>query len=497
MALETKLVQKLSQSLYMTPQLQQAIKQLQLGRLEYLEAIQEELLENPVLEEVREQEENAAVSDNGSNSQGEGEQVADNYSSDTNGTPKETEISETESDLTNKAPIALEDYLENFGDSRGSAAPRGQSRDDERPSLEATATREQTLIDYILEQVRLSDIAHEDHEIALHIVGNLDRNGYLCCSFDEVAEACGCSVEEVERIIYVLRSFDPPGICARNLSECLLIQLDNMGLGEHLAARIVRDHIDKLERKRFEQIAKCEHVEVDDVYKAVLVIRSLEPRPGRPFADEATRYIVPDVYIHRVGGNYVVTMNEEGIPKLRVSPYYLEALRNQEEISSEQRTYLTDRLRAASSLIKSIHQRQQTIYRVTKSIAKFQKDFLDHGISRLRPLVLKDVAADIGMHESTVSRVTTNKYVHTPQGVFELKHFFSTGIRTADGDVSSSSVKDRIKQLIGDENPKKPISDQRIVELLAAENIKIARRTVAKYRENLGILSSAKRKKII
>lgn len=266
--------------------------------------------------------------------------------------------------------------------------------------------------------------------------------------------------------------------------------------GESLEARIVIHHLDKLERRKYDAIAKEEGVTVEQVYEAVKAIQTLEPRPGRQFADEETRYITPDIYVYKVGGEYVISLNEDGMPRLRVSPYYLDILKRSGEENEPNRAYLNDKLKAASWLIKSIHQRQQTIHKVTESIVKHQREFFDYGIEKLKPLVLKDIADDIGMHESTVSRVTTNKYVHTPQGVFELKFFFSTAIKTANGDVSSSSVKERIKQIIGEEDASNPISDQRIVELLGEENVQIARRTVAKYRESLGILSSSKRKKL-
>ncbi len=285
------------------------------------------------------------------------------------------------------------------------------------------------------------------------------------------------------------------GVAAKDLRHCLLIQLENMGLGQGLEAKIIRDHLDKLEKRRYDLIAKQEQVSVDDVSKAVGNIRRLEPRPARQFADDSTRYITPDIYVYRVGEEYVISLNEDGLPKLRVSPYYLKLLRNDEADNVPNKNYLNERLKAATWLIRSIHQRQQTIYKVTESIIKFQRDFLDHGISRLKPLVLKDVAEDIGMHESTVSRVTTEKYVHTPQGVFELKFFFTTGLKGGDGDVSSSSVKERIKAMIQGESNEAPVSDQQIVELLKQEGIQIARRTVAKYREGMGIESSAQRRR--
>lgn len=485
MALETKLVQKLSQSLLMTPQLQQAIKLLQLGRLEYKEAIEKELLENPILEEVKEDE------DYDPRKQSERQQDPEQPSA-----PEPQVEAEAAIKPENEAKIDWEDYLESFTDSRGSATPRGALDSEDRPPLEATLTKEETLQEHLLEQVRHAELQEEERATALHIIGNLDKDGYLCCTVEELCQECGQDQPHVTAVLDTVRSFDPPGVGAKDLADCLAIQLEQMGLGEALESRIVRSHLDKLEKRKYDQIAKAENVAVDAVYKAVTTIQSLEPRPGRPFADDTTRYIIPDIYVYKVGGEYVISLNEDGLPKLRVSPYYLELLRRTDADNLPNRTYLNERLKAASWLIKSIHQRQNTIYRVTESIVKFQREFLDAGIEKLKPLVLKDVADDIGMHESTVSRVTTNKYVHTPQGIFELKFFFTTGIKTAAGDVSSSTIKEKIKNLIASESPDDPISDQKIVEILKEQNIDIARRTVAKYRETLGILSSSKRKKL-
>jgi RNA polymerase sigma-54 factor len=486
MGLETKLLQKMSQSLLMTPQLQQAIKLLQLGRLEYKEAIERELLENPALEEVRDESGPPAPPETagGSSEPTMLSNPSSDGSSDGEGGEREFE-SEPKSDW--------EGYLDCFTDSRGSAPSRSTFDSDDRQPPEVVATVSESLETHLLEQVRLADMGEREKQIAQHIVGNLNSDGYLESSVEELASACGYEADAVRTVIDTLRFFDPPGVCSTNLQECLLTQLDARGSSDSLAARIVRNHLEKLEKRKIDQIARLEGVSVPDVAQAVAVLKTLDPRPGRKFAADTTRYIIPDVFVFKVGSEYVVTLNDEGLPRLRVSQEYLDIIK---ESAGENKGYLTERLRAAHWLIKSIHQRQQTIYRVTDSIMKFQREFLDHGIERLKPLVLKDVADDIGMHESTVSRVTTEKYVHTPQGIFELKFFFTSGIKTASGDISSSSVKERIKQLVGQESSDAPISDQQIVEMLAAEKINIARRTVAKYRESLGIPSSSQRKKM-
>jgi RNA polymerase sigma-54 factor len=336
-----------------------------------------------------------------------------------------------------------------------------------------------------------------DGWIAQNIVGNLNRDGFLECTLEEISAICKCDLEDVAMVTDTLRFFDPIGCCTSNLKESLLTQLEARGLANGLESKIICRHLDKLEKRKYDAIAKAEGVTRDDIARAIASIRTLEPRPGRPYSDETVRYIVPDVYIQKVGNDFVVTMNEDGVPRLQINPTYQNLLKESGAKNDENKAYLTERVRAASWLIKSIQQRQQTIYKVTESIVKFQRNFFEHGVSHLKPLVLKDVADDIGMHESTVSRVTTEKYVHTPQGLFELKFFFTSGIKTDSGDISSSSVKDCIKNIIAAEAPGNPISDQQIVEMLKAKQIDIARRTVAKYRETLGIPSSSQRKQIL
>lgn len=488
MALETKLLQKMSQSLLMTPQLQQAIKMLQLGRMEYKEAIERELLENPILE------------DHSYEAEGQGLPSA-------NPEPKEPLVlgsqpaTETEapSDTSGEQKIDWEGYLDSFTDYQGSASPKGLIDFEDRQPPEVVSTRTETLEQHLLEQVRMNDLADSERRIAQHLIGNLDLDGYLECTYEEIAEVCECESYEVAAVADTIRFFDPVGTCCRNLQECLLTQIESMGYADRLEYIIIEKHLDKLEKRKYDQIAKAEGVTMESISGAIQTIRTLEPKPGRAFVDETVRYIVPDVYVQKVSGEYVISLNEDGLPKLRVSPYYASLLKDGEAQGSPStnKAYLTERLRAATWLIKSIQQRQQTIFKVTESIMKFQKDFLDNGIERLKPLVLKDVADAIGMHESTVSRVTTEKYVHTPQGVFELKFFFTSGIKTAAGDISSSSVKERIKAIISAESPNNPISDQQIAEMLAGEKVNIARRTVAKYRETLGIASSSQRKRIL
>jgi RNA polymerase sigma-54 factor len=488
MGLENKLLQKMGQSLLMTPQLQQAIKLLQLGRLEYQEAIERELLENPFLEEMPEEFDGrgapaAPEQDNDSPT------ILSGPLPNAEEPQRETNSSEPRADW--------DDYADSFTDYQGSASIKGHSNFDDRQPPEVVSSLSESLEEHILRQVRLQDFSAADALIARHITGNLNRDGLLESSFEEIAQACSCTADDVATVADILRFFDPVGCCTKNLQECLLTQLEAMGLADGLESKLIQHHLEKLEKRKYDAIAKAEGVMLEDISRALATIRSLEPRPGRQFADETVRYIVPDVYVQKVGAEFVVILNEDGVPKLKINPAYSELLKDSGRSGGENKAYLSERARAASWLIKSIQQRQQTIYKVTESIVKFQRAFFEHGVSHLKPLVLKDVADDIGMHESTVSRVTTEKYMHTPQGLFELKFFFTSGIKTAGGaDVSSSSVKDQIKQIIAQESPQNPISDQQIVKILKSKNIDIARRTVAKYRETLGIPSSSLRKQI-
>ncbi len=301
---------------------------------------------------------------------------------------------------------------------------------------------------------------------------------------------------EVEHVLAVLQTFNPIGVCARDLSECLLIQIRHLGLDDNtILTEIVKNHLHHLENKNYRAICKALKVRMDDVIAAVSVIKGMEPKPGREFSESDVQYITPDIYVYKSENDFVIVLNDDGLPKLQVNSFYKKAMLRGEKISDETKEYLQDKLRSAAWLIRSIHQRQKTIYRAMESILKFQRPFFEKGIAHLKPMVLRDVAEDIEMHESTISRVTTNKYAHTPQGIFELKYFFNSSIKRIHGDaIASASVQDKIKKIIEGENPKKPFSDSKMADMLKDQNIDIARRTVAKYREMLGVLSSNKRK---
>jgi RNA polymerase sigma-54 factor len=486
------LQQRLSQQLVMTPQLRQAIKILQVSRAELETLIDEELAENPVLEENA--DEKAADAD----------AANDVPTVDGNGADELPVNGEGQTDVqeaSNINEIDWKEFAENYGNDLHGSTGHGSSSDeddDRRAALENVLVRRTLLPDHLMWQLRLSDLSDEEKRVGVMIIGSLDKDGYLSLSLEEVAFLADVwpDVALAERVLRRVQEFDPPGVAARDLSECLRIQLSQMELEENsLPVRIARDHLGLLESRRFDRLARELGVTVDQVAEASKIISVLEPKPGRDFGEGDTRYVTPDVYVHKVGEEYVVTLNEEGLPRLRVSPFYRRMLGS--DGTAEARGYIQEKMRAAAWLIKSIHQRQRTLYMVTSSIVRFQREFLDTGVAHLRPLVLKDVANDIGMHESTVSRATAGKYVHTPQGTFELKYFFTSSLRSGQGEeVSAESVKEKIRGIIAKEDTRKPLSDQYIAELLSQDQIGIARRTVAKYRELMGILPSSKRKQV-
>jgi RNA polymerase sigma-54 factor len=485
MALEIRQVQKLAQQLVMTPQLQQAIKLLQLSRVELEEMVLKELQENPALEEGSTEE---AESSEQPRSEAPGEAVA---------AVEELVVNREPSAVDKIGTLDWQEYLDTHSNAmHGSLTAEAVSEDgDGPPSWENSLTKKSSLEDHLIWQLRLSKITERESAIGLYIVQNLDENGYLALTVEEICGAMETTPEEVETVLRRIQYFDPVGVAARDLRECLSIQLENMQLGNTLAARIVADYLGFLESKRYEKLAKDLGVSIDDIADAAHLITSLEPKPSRGYEQEEVRTVLPDVFVEKVDGEYIIYLNDDGVPRLRVSSLY-RRMAGQEGAAEEQaRQYLQEKVRAATWLIKSIQQRQQTLFRVTQSIFKFQHDFLDHGVSQLKPMVLRDVAEDIHMHESTVSRATANKYVHTPQGLFELKFFFQSGLKGDNGeDVASESVKEKIRGIIAAEDPRKPFSDQHIAAMLSGDAIDIARRTVAKYREAMRILPSSKRR---
>lgn len=478
MAQGLKMSMKLSQQLRMTPQLQQAIKLLQLSRVELEDAIRKELNENPILEELHETSEDDAAKNNAQTS-------SDVTSADS--------TTVDASDPTKQDEFEWENYIEN----QNRTAPSSAGNSDEIMNYENIISQATTLQDHLLWQVGLSGFNDEEEVIARILISYIDDDGWIKTKFEDIAEEEGVDVQDLEDILPFVQEFDPPGVGARDLKECLLIQAKHFEEDTHDLVALINNHLKDLEKKNYPAIAKAMEMDVEVVVEMCKIILSMDPKPGRIFMTQDTHYVTPDVYVYKVGEEYVVSLNEDGLPRLRVSNLYKNLLKSQKETKDKgTQDYIQDKLRSAVWLIKSIHQRQRTIYKVTESIVKHQTEFFEKGPSHIKPMILRDIANDIGMHESTVSRVTTNKFVHTPRGIFELKYFFNSGIGKTDGDsVASESVKLKIKELVGNEDPKKPLSDQKIVELLKKDGIKIARRTVAKYRDMLKILPSSKRKK--
>jgi RNA polymerase sigma-54 factor len=480
MALEIRQSLRLTQSLIMTQKLQQAIKLLQLSRLELLGEIHQALETNPVLEESHEEDREEF-----------GPEVeVPSFSS-------QEEAAEAEAGKNGEPASTAEEWnWDNFLNDRLMPPPFEEHEDREALPFESLNPQKTTLKTHLLWQLRMAELDEAAEGIGVMLIGNLDRDGYLRATLEEIAEETGTTPARVEEVLQVIQSFDPPGVAARNLKECLTLQLKVQGQQDPLVLAIVENHLPNLGNKNFHAMARDLKAPLDKVLEASEVIFRLEPKPGRRFDTDDPDYISPDVYVEKVEDDYVIRLNDDGLPKLRVNSYYLQALRGPEKLPDAVRTYIQKHLDNALWFLRSIHQRQKTLYRVTESIVRFQRGFLDNGLSYLKPLTLRQVAEDVQMHESTISRVTTNKYVYTPQGVFDLKFFFNSGINMYLGDqIASESVKEKIRQIVQSENPENPLSDQEIAEMLRRQDVLIARRTVAKYRGVLGVLSSSKRKK--
>ena len=475
MALETRLDLKLAQKLVLTPQLQQAIKLLQLPQLELTQAINQELAENPFLEEVQEEEVQA----------------------------KENEkMEETEENTQDDLPLPLERLMsfrvdEYFEERSSDGRDLGYFNPgiESQPSFEQFLSTSSTLYDHLQWQLRLLSVDDKIKEIAEVVIGNLDDNGYLRLTDEELSRISNSPVDDVRRAVRVVQELDPPGVGARDLRECLLIQIRALGLGNTLVEKIVMNNLHDLEKRNYNAIARKYNSPIEDVMMAVEIISGLDPKPARNFSSQEINYIVPDVFVIKTDDGYQITLNNEGIPRLRINSYYRRLL-NKKDLSKEEKKFLRERYRSADWLLKSLDQRNKTIYKVTESILKFQREFFDKGPQYVKPLNLRDVAEDINMHESTISRVTLNKYLACSHGIFSFRFFFSSALKGENGSVSSTVVKEMIKKIIDEEDPRKPYSDQKIADMLKEKNIKIARRTVAKYREEMRIPSHTHRRRV-
>ncbi|MDQ3265288.1 MAG: RNA polymerase factor sigma-54 [Myxococcota bacterium] len=502
MGMELKQHLKLSQQLVMTPQLQQAIKLLQLSRMELLEQVREEMDQNPLLEQPDD-----IQGDLSDKEPGEASLEADNLEVPqlSGDAPALNDSPSTQEAKGDEAPeIDWDAYLNSYQfNEPTTASNKGNVDSDDMPSFEANLVRKEDLYTHLMSQLGMLKTNDAEQRVASLIIGNLDDDGYLKLpdvEGDPLIRLCNeadVSVVLAERTLRKIQQLDPKGCGARDLQECLLIQVS--ALRNHsapLLGMMIKRHMRLLESKNLPAIAREMKVTLEEVVEASKLLPKLDPKPGRNFSGEDVQYVAPDVFVYKVGDDYHVVLNDDGLSKLRISNGYRNALKNGAISPGQTKEFVQEKMRSAMWLIRSIHQRQRTIFKVTESIVKFQREFFDKGIAYLKPLILRDVAEDIGMHESTVSRVTTSKYVHTPQGIFELKYFFNSSIgRTSGEDIASEAVKNHIKQLVSAEDAKNPYSDQKIVELLRSQGIEIARRTVAKYREVLGVLPSSKRKR--
>lgn len=475
MALELRQQLKLSQQLVMTPQLQQAIRLLQLSRLELVETVQQELLENPFLEEGM--DEGAASS-----------------ASEASSRKDESAPEAYDRELSRNAD--WEDYLGEFASSSRQAQVRETELPEEMTAFEARYSARPSLEGHLMWQLRLSRLTEDQKGIGETIIGNIGSSGYLQASVEDIAEMCGADASEVIPVLHAVQRFDPVGVASRTPQECLLIQIEMLGYDrDRVLVELVRDHLEDLETRRYKPLLRKFKLDMDDLKEYLDIIQSLDPMPGSSFGGSDPMFVSPDVFVYKYDDEFVIVLNDDGLPHLQLSSLYDQSLAG---VTGKDKDFVQEKVRSASWLIKSLYQRQRTLYKVVESIIKYQRGFFEDGVIRLRPLILKDIADDISMHESTVSRITTNKFVATPHGVFELKFFFNSALELDDGSqVGSESVKALIKKLIGEENPKEPLSDERIGEILKEQlQVNIARRTVAKYRTAMNIPSSSKRKEV-
>ncbi|MBF0625338.1 MAG: RNA polymerase factor sigma-54 [Magnetococcales bacterium] len=491
MALGLELKLRMSPQLVMTPQLQMAIRLLQMSSMDLAEYLEEELERNPLLERVDEaNDESAGGKENTSAPATEPEPMAERSESLLEGVP--TEDGKLESEL----PVdASWDDIYTDNEAPTEQFESSNSNSTEAPPLENTLVRSKSLGDHLLWQLGLSALSDTERTIGSALIDAIDDNGYLNGELDTFAEMTGYTVEEIEDALILVQSFEPAGVGARNLSECLLLQLKNLGMA-HTPYTDLLDHLEDLGRRDFRKLGRVLKLNEDELADAVSVIHSLNPKPGLAFGSDNAGYVAPDVFVRKINGEWTVEVNPETVPKLRVNRYYQEAMND--KLSSQDKRFLTENARSAQWLIKSLEQRSSTIYRVAESIVRFQKDFLEYGQEHLRPLILKDVAEDVGVHESTTSRVTSNKYMHTPRGIFELKYFFSSSLASQDSgeNHSSEAVKYKIRKLVESETARRPYSDEKIAKFLQDQGVRVARRTVAKYREAMGIPSSSRRKQL-
>ena len=497
MAQGLQLSQRLTQSLVLAPQLQQSLALLQAPTLELKALVEQELQQNPVLEEAAaqdiEQQDKEPTGEAPANEAADpAEPPADLTFDPAAEKPSNEPVDDFQAEFDRLVQLDQE-WRDHFAQSN---VPTRTSAEDEekRQFMFDSLVAGTSLQEVLLEQVRESSLKKDLWPVAEMLIGNIDEYGYLKATVEEMAATTGLPLERIHEVLKVVQSFDPAGVGARDLRECLMLQLERSNQKDTLEYRIVSDFMDALGKRRIPEIARGTGTEVDEVQDALENIARLEPRPGRAYLADNDQYILPEVFVQRSGDDYVVSTNNEHIPHLRISNAYKD-LMSQGGNSSEVRNYIREKIRAGKFLIKSLHQRQQTILNIAKEIVHRQRDFMERGVSALKPLTMVQIAEVVGVHETTVSRAVSGKYMQTPQGVLEMKYFFTAGIQTANGDgMSNTSVKDMIEEIFKNEDASKPLSDQEVVRMLQDKGIVIARRTVAKYRTELNILPSNLRK---
>lgn len=472
---EQGLVQSQDQRLQMilAPQLRQSLEMLQVPLLELRSLIQIELQKNPTLEEKLPETTQVEVEPGSSEPE------------------KDAELNfKEEFDVLARLDDEWKEYFHQ------NQTSHRYTEDDaaKRQFLLDSISQPQSLQDHLLSQLKLSGLSDQDQQTGELIIGSINDDGYLTTNIEDLAHSTGHEVKHLRDILIMIQEFDPIGVGAIDLRECLLLQLRRFGKEDSLAAAIVRDHLESLGAKKYAPITRALKISIEELQQAARFIATLEPKPGRLFTSDATAYVLPEVVIKKVGDDYVVIMNRDQVPHLRISKHYRQLMENT-STTEDVKNYIREKVRAGAFLIKSIQQRQQTIFRIATEIVKVQREFLEKGVSHLRPLTMSEVAVVLGVHETTVSRAISNKYMQTPRGTFEMKYFFTPGFKTADGqDVSNKSIKDIIAQLVGEESSANPLSDQDMVEILKERGITVARRTIAKYRDALHILPSHLRK---
>ena len=495
-----QLSQRLTQSLVLAPQLQQSLALLQAPSLELKALVEQELQQNPVLEEVPEQEMDLREKSPDSEMPAGGDDADAPVAADLAEPPEDVKFDAAAERMANdpaddfqaefeKLVQMDQDWRDHFA--QNNVVTRSSAEDEEkREFMFNSITVEASLAQHLMEQVRDTHLSDDERSIAELLIGNIDDYGFLMATVEELAASASLPAEKVLQVLKVIQCFEPVGVGARDLRECLMLQLERTGKDGTLEYRIIRDHMEALGKRKIPEIARGTGQSVDEVQDALARIGRLEPRPGRAFLPVVEQYVAPEVFVVKNGDDFTVTTNDEQIPHLRISNVYKD-LMSAGENNAEVRNYIREKIRAGKFLIKSLHQRQTTIANIGKEIVKRQREFMEKGVAHLKPMTMAQVADVVGVHETTVSRAVSGKYIETPQGVFDMKYFFTAGLQNAHGEnLSNTSVKDMIAEIFKAEDSAKPLSDQEVVKMLTAKGINIARRTVAKYRDELGILPS-------